>query len=362
MTTVASTLAACIRERTQVDDANRSRSMPTPRRWPGEWETHAATLMAAPYQERIYGRRLDQVQEEWIGLAHAIRRSEPVIAVVPRTGAPTQLDRGSIDTVAVAYDDMWIRDNGPIVVLDGNDRIGLDWRFDGWGGAFDGFGQTWHDDDRLPRALLDRLHLSREPVDMVLEGGAILSAGDGTILGTRENLFEARRNPMLSEDEIETELLTRLGGSTLIALPFGLIGDLTAGHVDGVAAFLSPERVLAQTDPAGGEEGERLAENLSVLRTSVGASGQSFDVIEFPLLPRGSFGDTPPGTFTYVNLVFADGAVIVPTTGEDRLDRQALGMLGDIVDDREIVGVPTPAMNWAGGGPHCVTQPLPATP
>ncbi|HEY8019422.1 MAG TPA: agmatine deiminase family protein [Actinomycetota bacterium] len=362
MAAVGSTLAACTRGRTQAGEANGSRIMPPSRRWPGEWETHSATLMAAPYQERIYGSRLGQVQREWVGLVQTIRRYEPVIAVVPPTGEPTQLDLGSVDTVPLAYDDMWIRDNGPIVILDGDDRVGLDWRFDGWGGAFDRFGQTWHDDDRLPRAVLERLHLSRESVDMVLEGGAILSGGDGTILGTRENLFEARRNPTLSEDAIETELLTRLGGSSLIALPFGLIGDLTAGHVDGVAAYLGPRRVLAQTDPAGGEEGERLAENVAVLRASTDASGRSFDVIEFPVLPRGSFGNTPPGTFTYINLVFAEGAVIVPTTGDEHLDRHALGLLGDILPDRDVVGVPAPTMNWAGGGPHCVTQPLPAAP
>ncbi|MGZ8614029.1 MAG: agmatine deiminase family protein [Actinomycetota bacterium] len=143
-------------------------------------------------------------------------------------------------------------------------------------------------------------------------------------------------------------------------MPFGLIGDLTAGHVDGVAAFLGPGRVLAQTDPAGGEEGERLEENLAVLLGATDASGRSLDVVEFPLLPRGSFGDMPPGTFTYVNMVFVEEGLIVPTTGEERLDRHALGMLRDIVPDREIVGVPAATMNWAGGGPHCVTQPLPS--
>ena len=356
-------VTACTPIRTRSDRSGGSDAVARWRRWPGEWESHAATLMAAPYREQIYGRRLGLVQREWLLVLEAIARFEPVVAVVPSTERDvTRMVHDDVETVPLAYDDMWIRDNGPIVLLDDRDRTGLDWRFDGWGGAFDRFGQTWQDDDLLPSPLLARLGLPREPVDMVLEGGAILSGGNGTILSTRENLFGSGRNRAMSEREIEAELLSRLGGSSLIALPFGLLDDLTGGHVDGVAAFLGPGRVLAQTDPAGGEEGERLAENLSVLRSATDAGGAPFEVIEFPLLPRGSFGGMPPGTFTYVNLVLVDGAVIVPTTGDDRLDRQAIGTFRDIVTDREIVGVPAPTLNWAGGGPHCVTQPLPAAP
>jgi agmatine deiminase len=316
-------------------------------------------MLAMPHRAAIYGARLAAIQREWLTLVGTIAEREPVHAVVPQAARiPGAGSR--VRTISLTYDDMWIRDNGPVVVLEGGDRIGLDWTFDGWGGAFDRFGQTWAADDRLPEPLLDALGMDREPVAMVLEGGAILSGGDGTVLTTRENLFGASRNPTMSEAEIEREVLAHLGASTLIALPFGLIGDLTAGHVDGVAAVLGPGRVLAQTDPMGGEEGERLAENVRVLRVAAGASGAPFDVVEFPHLPRGSFGRLPPGMFTYVNLIHVDGAVLVPTTGDERLDRDALGALSEIVTDREVLGLPAPAMNWAGGGFHCVTQPLPA--
>jgi agmatine deiminase len=331
------------------------------RRWPAEWERHEATLMAMPFRPQIYGRRLRAVQREWVDLAQAIGRFEPLHAVVPR---PAHAMPASASRVAqmfrLRYDDMWIRDNGPIIVVDETDRVGLDWRFDGWGGAFDGFGQTWADDDRLPERLLPVMGLPREPVDMVLEGGAILSDGEGTIFTTRENLLDAGRNPSLSDHEIEAELHRRLGTSSVVWLPYGLLGDLTAGHVDGVASVLGPGRVLAQTDPAGGEEGERLQANVDALRAATDASGRRIEVVEFPMLPRGSFGGMPASTFTYVNLIFVDGGMIVPTTGEEALDREALGLLREIEPDREVVGLAGPTMNWAGGGFHCVTQPVPA--
>ncbi len=352
--------AACT---TGPDEARPDRTEPEAldRRWPAEWERHEATLMSMPYRPQIYGRRLRAVQREWADLARLIGTFEPVHAVVPRPEqAMPASASGVVQMFRLPYDDMWIRDNGPIIVVDETDRIGLDWHFDGWGGAFDGFGQTWADDDRLPEDLLQAMGLPREPVDMVLEGGAILSDGEGTIFTTRENLLEAGRNPSLSDHEIEGELHRRLGTSSVVWLPYGLMGDLTAGHVDGVACVLGPGRVLAQTDRAGGEEGERLQANIDALRAATDGSGRRLEVVEFPMLPRGSFGGMPASTFTYVNLIFVDGGMIVPTTGEEALDREALGLLREIEPDREVVGLAAPTMNWAGGGFHCVTRPVPA--
>ncbi len=317
--------------------------------------------MAMPYRRQIYGRRLAQVQREWSEVAAAIARFEPLHVVVPPGTRRATLGLGEdVGMVELAYDDMWIRDNGPIVVTgtDGS-RVGLDWRFDGWGGAFDRFGQTWARDDRLPEPLLSSLGMPRETVDMVLEGGAVQSDGNGTILTTRENLLEAGRNPELSDAEVEAALLDRFGARQVIWLPFGLLGDLTAGHVDGVAMFVGRGRVVAQTDPSNDQEQERLAENLRVLRAASDVDGRPLDVLEFPLLPRGSFGGNAPTSFTYVNVAFADGALVVPTTGDERLDREALGLWGEIVPDREIVGVVAATLNWAGGAVHCITQQVP---
>jgi len=239
-------------------------------------------------------------------------------------------------------------------------RTGLDWRFNGWGGAFDKWGQTWHKDDRLPTPLLEQLKIARESVPMILEGGSLQADGNGTILTTEECLLNPNRNPSMDKAQIEATLLERIGARKVIWLPYGLLGDLTSGHVDGVAMWIGPGRVVAQTDPDNAAEQERLAQNLDVLLSSTDADGNPLDVVEFPFLPRGSFGGLAKLSFTYLNFGFANGGLVVPLTGDTKLDRKGLGMLRDIITDRRVVGVPAATINWAGGGVHCITQQLPA--
>ena len=83
-------------------------------------------------------------------------------------------------------------------------------------------------------------------------------------------------------------------------------------------------------------------------------------MVEFPFLPRGAFVGLAQTSFTYLNVAFTNGGLVVPTTGKEELDRRGLGMLREILPDREVSGVPCPTMNWAGGGAHCVTQQIPA--
>lgn len=319
--------------------------------------------MSMPFRTAIYGRRLATAQREWAAVAAAISRSEPVTLVVPPGGSDAirALVGEPVDLVELEYDDGWLRDNGPIFVTEGERITGLDWGFNGWGGAFDAFGQTWRKDDRLPASLLRELGVEREAVPMVLEGGAVLSDGGGTILTTEECLLNPNRNPSMDRDRIEETLLASFGARQVIWLPYGLIGGRTSGHVDGVAMWIEPGRVVAQTDPADPPERERLLANLDVLRSASDAEGNPLDVVEFPLLARGSFEGLPPTSFTYLNVAFTRDAVIVPVTGEEASDREALAMLREILPDREVVGVPAATINWAGGGVHCITQQLPTS-
>jgi agmatine deiminase len=318
--------------------------------------------MSMPHRAAIYGDRLDNVQREWASVVAAISRFEPLKVVIPPGGgdrARALVGTGA-ELIELAYDDCWIRDNGPIFVIGSTGALtGLDWGFNGWGGAFDRFGQTWHRDDRLPGPLLEVLGTPREEVPMILEGGAVQADGNGTILTTEECLLNPDRNPSMDKGQIESMLLARFGARKVIWLPYGLIGDLTSGHVDGVAMWIGPGRVIAQTDPGGAEQA-RLAENLAVLRSSTDADGNSIDVKEFPMLARGSFAGLPTTSFTYLNFAFLRGGLVVPVTGEDESDRAGLGLLRAIITDREIVGVRAPTINWAGGGVHCITQQLPA--
>jgi agmatine deiminase len=56
-----------------------------------------------------------------------------------------------------------------------------------------------------------------------------------------------------------------------------------------------------------------------------------------------------------------NGAVIVPQAGDHDLDERALEIYRLAFPDREPIGVPGLTLAFGGGGPHCITQQVPAT-
>jgi agmatine deiminase len=51
--------------------------------------------------------------------------------------------------------------------------------------------------------------------------------------------------------------------------------------------------------------------------------------------------------------------VIVPVTGDGR-DDAPLEQIGRLHPSRTVVGVPGEVIAFGGGGPHCITQQIPA--
>jgi len=104
----------------------------------------------------------------------------------------------------------------------------------------------------------------------VLEGGAIHSDGQGTILVTESCLLSAGRNPHMTKEEIEKTLLESLGAEKVIWLPYGIYQDETNEHVDNVAAFVGPaEIVLAWTDDQDDPQYAMSAADLALLEKEV---------------------------------------------------------------------------------------------
>jgi agmatine deiminase len=331
---------------------------------PAEWSLHERTLMAWPVRADLWGDGLAQARRDYATIANAIADFEPVLMVAPADSAPDARRRcgRAVDVVVLPIDDSWIRDSGPIFVTGsaaGVRRAAVDFGFNGWGGKF----LPCDRDDALPAALLDHLGVDRFEAPLVLEGGSVTVDGEGTLITTEQCLLNPNRNPSLGREQVEALLGDYLGAEEVIWLPLGLLEDHdTDGHVDNVAAFVEPGRVLLQTAPPGDPNHERLAENARRLRAATDARGRLIDVVELDVLPtmsvRGMRGCVP-----YTNLYLANGAAIVPVAGDDPdRDEEVLERLGSLYAGREIVAVPGRMLAEGGGGVHCITQQVPAAP
>ncbi|MEV6007906.1 agmatine deiminase family protein [Streptomyces sp. NPDC051976] len=328
-------------------------------RMPAEWTQHERCLMAWPARPELWGGVLDEVRQEYAQVARAIAQFEPVTMVaLPGQGEGARAACGeSVEIVELPIDDSWFRDSGPIFVTDEDGRCaGVDFRFNSWGEKH----SPWDADDRISAALLERMDVPRIASSMVLEGGSITVDGEGTLITTEQCLLHPNRNPGMSKEEIEAELMARLGVTKVIWLPYGGLEDTeTDGHVDGVCAFTAPGKVVVHlpSDPDHPDHA-RMRANRAVLEAATDARGDRLEIVD---LPQSAFVTVAgrPTEVGYLNFYVANGGVVVPVADVDA-DRDALAVIAGAFPDRKVVGVRARVIAFGGGGVHCITQQVPA--
>ena len=150
-----------------------------------------------------------------------------------------------------------------------------------------------------------------------------------------------------------------LGATKVIWLGAGIAGDDTHGHVDDLARFVSPTRVLLcrETDPSDANY-RPLEENRERLQGARNADGARIEVVPLPM-PRPLFLDGQRLPASYANFYVANAAVLVPTFN-DPADREALGILAEQFPDRPVVGIHSVDLVWGLGTLHCLSQQQPA--
>ena len=320
---------------------------------PAEWARHERTLMAWPARRELWGPRLADAKREYAGVANAIAAFEPVTMVCADAAAAAEARAActtAVETVELPIDDSWLRDSGPIFVTgSGGRRAGVHFGFNAWGGKF----PPWDRDAEVGGRLVERLGDPCYRAPFVLEGGSIAVDGEGTLLTTEQCLLNPNRNPTMSREQIEDGLREYLGVERIVWLGRGLIEDRdTDGHVDLVAAFTRPGQVLVQTCGPDNPNHEACTEN----RERLAEAG--IDAVELPLLPYATVeGETI--VVAYLNLYLCNGAAIVPLA-EQPSDEEALARIVAAYPGREVVGVPGVTLAFGGGGPHCITQQVPA--
>ncbi|HEX4612658.1 MAG TPA: agmatine deiminase family protein [Urbifossiella sp.] len=338
-----------------------------PLRMPAEWEPHASTWLAWPHRRSDWPGRFGPIPWVYTEIVRSLSRHEHVNLVVrgpkSRSRAAAMLAEVGVDLSQVSFwsfptDRGWVRDSGPIVVVDeGGNREVLDWRFNAWAKYPD-----WTRDDTLPAFAAAKLGLaSRRPRHrgwrVVLEGGSIDVNGRGLMLTTEECLLSKtqERNPPFDRADYEAVFTEYLGVRKVLWLNRGIAGDDTHGHVDDLARFVTPTTVVTvvESDPAD-ENYAPLQENLDRLRGMTDLDGGKLEIVPLPMpAPRVYDGMRIPAS--YANFYIANGTVIVPTFN-DPADRTALGLLADLFPGRAVVGISCVDLVWGLGTLHCMTQ------
>jgi agmatine deiminase len=333
-------------------------------RLPAEWEPHEATAMCWPVRADMWGDLLADAEVAHAEVANAIARFEPVTMLAPARLAEraASMCGPGVEVVELPIDDSWFRDSGPIYVVDDTgSRVATDWRFNAWGDKF----LPYADDAAAAERFATRAGHPVRSIDMVFEGGSITGDGDGTLVTTTQCLMHPNRNPTMTQVEIEAVLRAELGTERLIWLPYGLaLDDDTDGHVDNVAAFARPGRLVLQgCDDPDEPDWLRLDVDRRVAQGALDASGRAVEVVTVPVLPFAEIdrGDGPERVVVpYLNYYLGNGFVLVPTCGHPA-DADMLALISEQYPGRETVALDVGTILAAGGGGiHCITQQLPA--
>jgi agmatine deiminase len=348
---------------------------------PAEFEPHDGCYLVWPERTDTWRLGAKPAQKAFAAVATAVSTSEPVTVLASsrqwehaRSVLPPE-----IRLVEMTNDDAWARDTGPTFVVDSakNERRGVDWVFNAWGGLDGGLFFPWANDDLVAAKVCELDGAARYRAPLVLEGGSIQVDGQGTCLTTAECLLNTNRNPSMSKGEIESHLRSYLGVEQVIWLPRGVPFDETDGHVDNLACFLAPGRVmLTWSDDPSDPLSEVSSDARRVLEATVDARGRSLEVLPVPApsLPAmtseeasgidRTLGAKPrtggdPLAASYVNLYIGNSVVVFPLV-DARHDDDVATLLARELPGRRAVGVAAREILLGGGGIHCITQQVPA--
>lgn len=280
-------------------------------------------------------------------------------------------------------DNIWIRDYGPILMQDEE-------------GYEEMLSFHYPHEDNQEYNLFSEQYAAK--MSIPFQRSRLFSAGGGREINGRGTIIlieghEKYINPGLSLEEIENEYKQRLNQKNVIWLKRGIpqddlfdhgpvidniYGNGVNGHVDEFCRFADAQTILlAQVAPADLSRDpfyevvhKRLEESYEILRQARDQDGKPFKIIRVPQAPiifdQGQYKGQPifytPVT-SYLNFVLTNSLVVIPSyyqPGEPDFirekDEQASRAFQEVFKSRRVVTINATALNYSGGGLHCITM------
>jgi len=322
----------------------------------GEFEPQSALILGA--NGMVSGHA--GVFQDLVAAAH---RQVRLIALVSsdmeqRAGRRLLEERGlpadAVTFLIQSAESMWVRDFGPLFVqrLDGRPAVvDLD-RFD------DVIPEVyWQGDGSIPRRVGPQLDLPVVSVSLCLDGGNLLSNGDGLAV-TSTSVLDDNEDRGFSEPDIRSTLACFFGVRDWVCLR-PLIDEPT-GHVDMFLTFLAPDvAVVGRYDPKHDPVNAAILDEAAELLAGRDTARGPMRVYRIPMPAR---KDGEEAWYTYTNIILTNKRVLVPTyRGADpEVEAAALALYRRLLPDRTVIGINADSLAPLGGTLHCVSMHVPS--
>ncbi len=332
--------------------------------FPHEDLEHEGTWLQWPHDKNFEDVIYDY-EPIWIEMTRALVKGENVHLIVydetekERVESVLEnehIDLTRIDFFVFPYDDVWIRDNGPIFAYDENDALVIqDWKYNGWGNKM-----PYEYSDVVPTKISEATGIPKIDIDMIMEGGALELDGKGTLFSTLSCVNNDNRTPEFNLDEIEA-YLSRYYGVTNFVWLNGVAGmDITDAHIDGMIKVLDENTIIAapEFDPTH-EDYDGEDPDVQILENAKNVDGRPYDFVYMPSTKKNVVkvdGEWMKGS--YLNSYIGNAVILIPNY-HDENDAVANAIMQELFPDKEIVGIDVRNLYVDGGMIHCVTQQQP---
>lgn len=243
---------------------------------------------------------------------------------------------------------MWVRDWGPVqVVKSGGTPLLVDAHYEG--------NARNQSDDEVGGSLASSFDLPVRELPLTLEGGDLLSNGQGLGLTSRRVVQRNQASRGYDQSDVANLLQRHYGFEDWFPLP-SLVGEPT-GHVDMYATFIDSVTVVVgryddKVDPANATLLNRVAEALDGFETRAGTL--KVERVTMPAHPEGFWR-------SFTNVVFVNDRVLVPIYPDHcpDLDEEALALYRRLLPDWDVVAIDCSDLIRRNGALHCVTLNIP---
>ncbi len=333
---------------------------------PGEWEKHSAVWLAWPYGSITFIKNLKEVEEDYCKIIKILQDSENVNLIVLNNTEKeriivkllqNQVDLEKVKFYIEDYADVWTRDYAPIDLFNKNkkDRAFVKWNYNAYGKKDDPLFTDLLKDDKVFLSILNEKENKIFKPDAVLEGGAIESNGNGTVLTTEQCLLNPNRNKELDKGRTEIYLKAYLGAENVIWLNEGLVNDHTDGHVDEVARFVNSNTIVCAYEKEKNDPNYIiLNSNYKILKNAKDKNGKKFNIIKLPM-PHMFYDDGEKAPVSYANF-YIGNSIVLMSLFNDPNDKIAMKIMKSTFPKHKVLGIDCSRIIYGGGAIHCITM------
>jgi agmatine deiminase len=336
---------------------------------PAEWGKHSAVWLAWPYDNTTFPDMIPEIEKIYCQIIKSFEGNEKVNLIVLNIKAKNRIeillknfgvDLSNVIFFIENYADVWVRDYTPITLLNKKNKnlAFVKWEYNAYGKKDDPYFADLLKDNNVFDNIINSSNSEVFKPEVVLEGGAIESNGEETLMATEQCLLNPNRNKWLDKGRTEIYLKAYLGVENIIWLKEGLVNDHTDGHIDEIARFVSRDTIVcAYENNKKDPNFSILNDNFKILKNSKNQNGDKFKIIKLPM-PHMNYNNGEKAPVSYTNFYIGNSIILMPIFNDPN-DKKATKIIQSLFKNHKIVEIDCSKIIYGGGGLHCITMQQP---